>query len=125
MSQTALWWIPLVSTIIGGILTLLGGFLTQWLITARQREERARDFQKSTLLELQADLLQIYRGVEKHEQYTQPWRRSTILVVRVSDDQVRNLVDAFKAAVGRGDYDEMGRIFEEVNARIGDTVRVL
>jgi hypothetical protein len=125
LNGASLWWIPLVGTLIGGVLTLLGGFLTQRLAFARDREQRRKNFQRGTLLNLQADLLHISRAVHKNENYTLPWRRSTIMVVRVEDAAVRNLVQVFKQAVDRRDTSAISQIFEDVNARIGEILRQL
>jgi len=123
MSQAAFWWVPLLSATIGGLLVLIGGYLTQWLISKREREVRWKEFQRSTLIDLQADLLQIYRGVERKENYTQAWRRSTILVVRIEDDRVRKQVDDFKVAVTGANEEGMRKLFESANARIGEILR--
>lgn len=118
-------WLPLASAVVGGVLALLGGLLAPWVASKHQRRQQKLDFQERALLDLQADLLQIYRGFERGEDYTQAWRRSTILVVRVADDDVRSFVEFFKRSIVNQDRSGIANDFENANQRIGEVLRRL
>jgi predicted nucleic acid-binding Zn-ribbon protein len=129
MEHKDLWWIPLASVLAGGLLAILGGVFSQWITSSLKRRERLNDFQRQTLLDLQADLNHISRAIahrhERGEDYTNEWRRLTILIERVEDDEIRQLVTKFKTEAAAYETNAMDQTFQKLNHRIGTYLRSL
>ena len=138
---------------LGAALALLGNavleFFKDRIIESRTRHEEHRQFQRTTLLDLQDAIAELQRVVAidmmlrrsgqppEIETAQTAWGRTDAntrvmrLRVRVEDDQLRGLVKEYwdiahrtsEQELTRVEFDRASELFEAINERIGELLR--